>query len=85
VRTTKCKEHAHTLDVQSLGFEHVNHRLLLDGKVNINEFSETSWFVESVHCTSAGFSIVASHRQYGEPATRRFRLTPMSNGKYNLR
>lgn len=85
MQTTKCKEHSHTLDIKSYGFEHVNHLPLLDHEVSIKELAEGSWFIESVRCTPSGFSIVASHRQYGDSNTQQFLLTPMSGGKYDVR
>lgn len=83
-KTIKCTAHSHALTVESFGHEHVKHRLFLDSKFEIKELNEHALFVESVTCSSTGFDIFASHRQYGDPSARQFRVTLARDGSYKL-
>lgn len=80
----RCKEHGYYLTLEQRGFDHVNHRLLLTGKVLIKELDKAMWFIEDVKCTSSGFSITASHIQYNEPTKRKFRIEILSKDKYKV-
>lgn len=81
----KCKEHSNSVLLGTSGKEHVNHSLMLNGKVLIKELSEQMWFVEQVKCTSRGFEIVASHAQYGDQTKRTFVLTVTGAQKYEIK
>lgn len=82
---THCKEHPHTLSVQPVGKEHVNHRVTLNRKTHVTELEKGMWFVESVTCTSHGFVLDASHAQYSDPTRRRFHLTVRPKDGYDLK
>ena len=84
VRTVLCKEHRHTLRVSSVGFEHVSHRLELNRRTLVTEAEKQNWFVESVSCTADGFLLQVSHRQYGDPTTKKFYLKPKGGSAYAL-
>jgi len=79
-----CSEHDHKLTINSVGKEHVNHKIVLNGKVSIKEIENEMWFVEKVKCKSTGFNIVASHIQYNEPTKKTFILIVNNNG-YELK
>jgi hypothetical protein len=86
VTTTRCTEHRHVARIQSRGFEHVSHRLLVDG-INIKEIENGLWFIESIKCIPGGFSITASHVQYDIHDTDKqvFVLKMLTKGRYELR
>ena len=79
-----CKEHEYSLERKSVGYEHVNHQVLLNGKVHIKEIEESMWFVETVTCNKKGFSIVASHIQYNDPTKKTFTLVIKNNAEYEI-
>lgn len=81
----RCKEHSNFLLLKERGFEHVNHTLLLNGKTPIEELEKAMWFIERVKCTSGGFEIEASHRQYNEPIKQTFILKITGPRKYEVR
>jgi len=79
-----CKEHEYYLSLKSAGFEHVNHKLLLNGKVLIKELEESMWFIESVKCNKKGFNIIASHIQYNDPTKKEFLLVIKNSENYEI-
>lgn len=81
----KCNEHGYYLTLKTGGFEHVNHNLLLSGKVLIKELEEAMWFIEEVKCISEGFEVVASHIQYNDPTKKKFIIKVINNEKYEIK
>ncbi|MDH5769593.1 MAG: hypothetical protein OEZ31_11665 [Nitrospirota bacterium] len=79
-----CKEHNHILKRQSIGHEHVNHRLFLNGRILIKELADAMWFIETVTCTQKGFEIIASHVQYNEPTQKKFVLVIVDKEQYRV-
>jgi hypothetical protein len=82
--TVHCAGHRHVVTLESRGFEHVNHRLFVNG-LRVREVEDEQWFVEGISCAPAGFTITASHFQYGDSARRVFHLRVTKVGAYELR
>lgn len=83
--TFKCAEHDNYLVLEAGGFEHVNHRLYLNGNVLIKELEQGMWFIEEAQCTKNGFKVTASHIQYNDPTKKTFTLSIKSNNTYELK
>ncbi len=81
----RCQEHDWYLVRMDVGFEHVNHRLMINGNYLVKELAEAMWFIENVSCTSVGFRIHASHVQYNDPTKQVFLLNIISPRKYELK
>jgi hypothetical protein len=79
-----CEEHKNTLEVQSEGFEHVNHTVILNGKIRIKELADELWFIEGIECLVNGFVITASHIQYNVPGRKRFLIIVTEKGGYTI-
>ena len=79
-----CKEHDHILKRESIGHEHVNHRLFLNGRILIKELADAMWFIETVNCSKEGFEIIASHVQYNEPTQKKFVLVIVDKEQYRV-
>lgn len=79
-----CLEHPHALVLEETGFEHVNHLLLLNGEVPVQELAEAMWFIENVSCAPYGYQLLASHRQYGDDNTRVFNLNIINREQYAI-
>ena len=84
-KTYECAEHGFSLIIDSGGFEHVNHRPLINGEVIISELVDAMWFIEEVSCTSLGFKIIASHIQYNDPDRKTFNIVVHSESAYEIR
>ena len=80
----ECSEHSFYLDIQAVGHEHANHLVSLNGQVRLTELAEGNWFIERVECTNQGFSIEASHRQYGDPAKSTFSIQAFEGPAYKI-
>lgn len=83
--TFKCTEHEYYLVLESGGFEHVNHRLYLNGKTLIKELEQGMWFIEETQCTKKGFKVTASHIQYNDSTKRTFTLRITSKNTYDIK
>lgn len=79
-----CLEHPHTLILEETGFEHINHLLLLNGEVPIQELAEAMWFIENISCAPYGYQLLASHRQHGDDRTRVFNLNIINREQYEI-
>lgn len=79
-----CTEHGHYLTLNTHGFEHVNHNLVLNGNIIIKELKEALWFIEDVKFISQGFEVVASHAQYNDLTKKTFTLTIINQDKYEI-
>ena len=82
--TYECKQHPHSLTQTSIGYEHINHKLLLDNKILIKELFDEMWFIKKISCTSNGFKINANHRQYGDLSEKTFILLPQISHRYKI-
>ncbi len=81
----ECSEHSSSLVIDSNGFEHVNHRPILNGDILISELVDASWFIEDVACSKLGFEITASHIQYRDPTKTIFSIIVKSNSTYEIK
>lgn len=80
-----CEFHKFYLELESNGFEHIQHKLKINGGEVVTELVEGSWFIEKVQCKSYGFEIVASHVQYNDPTKKIFQLLLNPRKSYQLK
>ena len=81
---TRCDDHTHTLTVEGIGYEHVNHLVRINGKIPVQELIDELWFIEEVQCTASGFLLEASHAQYGEHQQKSFEITILDMNTYSI-
>ena len=80
----ECANHPNKLTIESVGFEHVNHRIYLNETIFIKELLNEMWFIEHVQCIDGGFKLKASHIQYNVPDTKQFLLITSDGKSYSL-
>jgi len=80
----ECNEHKNILEVQKIGFEHINHIVQLNKSIQVKELMNGLWFIENIKCTQSGFLITASHAQYNMPIKKNFSLIINDKGDYAI-